>query len=76
MQLNTSTNHKEYTPESRRLNNKNIELLKKLNMYGADPSDTGNARDIATGKELTKKVKKNLIKAQMFGDEMYSSFCK
>ena len=76
MQLNTSTSHKEYTPESRRLNNKNIELLKKLSIYGADPSDTGNARDIATGKELTKKVKENLIKAEIFGNEMYSSFCK
>ena len=57
-----------------------------MNSYGADsfgtvkardiaePFGTGNARDMATGKELQKKVEHNLVKADKFGDEIYSSF--
>ena len=40
----------------------------------AEPFGTSKARDMATGKVLQKKVEQNLIKADKFGDEIYSSF--
>ena len=38
------------------------------------PFGAGNARYIATGKELPEKVVENLMKADKIGDEMYLSF--
>ena len=75
LRLTTTSQHKECTPNSRRLHYDHLKALKQqLRQYGIEPFASCRAGDITTGVELPRNLIKGLIDADIIGDKSYNVF--